>query len=205
MKHLKVMLPTLVLVCIAVLQLTSCARVPVQAVTLSAVLKDEGERMHNMNVMLVDYVFNEKKHLINEFIHNEYSPALIENFKALLPPGTDVKKDLVEIMQAINPKIEERRDSLTMVLQHQKNAITQKLNEDYKTYEQAFSAMQNLLLSASKLNSEREQVYENVKRLSNNRINLQGIDAALNQFIQGAGSVAEKTALLTSTVQTFLK
>ncbi|RYF90355.1 MAG: hypothetical protein EOO03_03855 [Chitinophagaceae bacterium] len=70
MKHLKRILPTLGLVCIAVLQLASCARVPVQAVTLSAVLKDEGERMHNLNVLLVDYVFNEKKHLINEFIHN---------------------------------------------------------------------------------------------------------------------------------------
>lgn len=187
------------------LQISSCARMPVQAVELSHALKDEGQRMHEMNVMLVEYVFNEKKHLVNEFIANEYSPALIENFKALLPPGTDFKKDLLEIMQAINPKIEERRDSLLQVLQQQKNTITQKLNSDYQVYGEAFTAMQNLLASAGKLNSQREGVYANVKALSNNRINLQGIDNALNQFIKGAGTVGEKSVLLASTVQTFLK
>ena len=178
---------------------------PLQAVELSHALKDEGQRMHEMNVMLVEYVFNEKKHLVNEFIANEYSPALIENFKAMLPPGTDFKKDLLEIMQAINPKIEERRDSLLQVLQQQKNTITQKLNSDYQVYGEAFTAMQNLLASAGKLNSQREGVYANVKALSNNRINLQGIDSALNQFIKGAGTVGEKSVLLASTVQTFLK
>ncbi len=187
------------------LHLGSCARMPIQAVELSHALKDEGQRMHEMNVMLVEYVFNEKKHLVNEFINNEYSPALIENFKALLPPGTDVKKDLVEIMQAINPKIEERRDSLLQVLQQQKHAITQKLNTDYAVYGEAFTAMQNLLASAGKLNAQREGVYANVKALTNNRINLQGIDNALNQFIKGAGTVGEKSVLLASTVQTFLK
>ena len=187
------------------LHLVSCARMPIQAVELSHALKDEGQRMHEMNVMLVEYVFNEKKHLVNEFINNEYSPALIENFKTLLPPGTDVKKDLVEIMQAINPKIEERRDSLLQVLQQQKHAITQKLNTDYAVYGEAFTAMQNLLASAGKLNAQREGVYAKVKALSNNRINLQGIDNALNQFIKGAGTIGEKSVLLASTVQTFLK
>lgn len=187
------------------LQLMSCARMPIQAVELSHALKDEGQRMHEMNVMLVEYVFNEKKHLVNEFINNEYSPALIENFKALLPAGTDFKKDLLEIMQAINPKIEERRDSLLQVLQQQKHAITQKLNTDYAVYREAFTAMQNLLASAGKLNAQREGVYANVKALSNNRINLQGIDNALNQFIKGTGTVGEKSVLLASTVQTLLK
>lgn len=193
------------IVVIGCLQFVSCARMPIQAVELSHALKDEGQRMHEMNVMLVEYVFNEKKHLVNEFINNEYSPALIENFKTLLPPGTDVKKDLVEIMQAINPKIEERRDSLLQVLQQQKNTITQKLNSDYKVYGEAFSAMQNLLVSAGKLNSQRESVYANMKALSNSRINLQGIDSALNHFIKGAGAVREKSALLANTIQTFLK
>ncbi len=183
----------------------SCAKIPIQAVELSHALKDEGQRMHDMNIALVEYVFNEKKHMVNEFINNEYSPAIIENFKTLLPGGTDVKKELVEIMQAINPRIDQRRDSLLQVLQEQKMMITQKLNEDYKVYAEAFGAMQNLLASASALNRQREGVYEKIKTLSGNRINLQGIDNAVNQFIQGAGTVGEKTLLLTSTIQTFLK
>jgi len=65
--------------------------------------------------------------------------------------------------------------------------------------------MQNLLSSAAKLNQQRTGVYENIKTLSNNRINLQGIDNALNQFIKGAGSVGEKTLLLTNAIQSSLK
>ena len=183
----------------------SCAKMPLQAVDLSYTLKDESQRMHEMNIALVEYVFSEKKQMVNEFINKEYSPTLIENFKLLLPAGVDVKKDLVEIMQAINPKIEERKDSLLKVLQGEKMTIIQKLNSDYKVYAEAFAAMQNLLASAAKLNQQRTGVYENIKTLSNNRINLQGIDNALNQFIKGAGSVSEKTLLLTNAIQSSLK
>jgi hypothetical protein len=187
------------------LAIMSCAKMPSQAVDLSYSLRDEGQRMHEMNIALVAYVFNEKKRMVNEFINKEYSPALIENFKAILPAGIDVKKDLVEIMQAINPKIEERKDSLLKVLQSQQMVITQQLNADYKVYAEAFAAMQNLLVSATKLNQQRTSVYENIKTLSNNRINLQGIDNALDQFIKGAGSIGEKTLLLTNAIQSSLK
>src|SRR5687768_722369 len=109
------------------LAITSCAKMPIQAVELSHALKDEGQRMHEMNLALVDYVFNEKKHMINEFITKEYSPLLIENFKTLLPAATDYKKDFLEIMQAINPRIDARRDSLLQVLQEQKRLVSSKL------------------------------------------------------------------------------
>ncbi len=158
-----------------------------------------------MNLALVDYVFNEKKHMINEFITKEYSPLLIENFKTLLPAATDYKKDFLEIMQAINPRIDARRDSLLQVLQEQKRLVSSKLNEDYKVYNEAFTAMQNLLVSAEKLNQRREGVYQNIKSLSSNRINLAGIDQALNNFILGAGAVSEKSMVLANSVQTFLK
>lgn len=184
---------------------TSCARMPVQAVELSKALKEESGRMHEMNLALVEYVFNEKKHLVNEFINNEYSPAFIENFVKRLPPDTDIKRELPEIIAAINPRIDARRDSLLSVLQEQKMAINAQLNADYKVYDNAFAAMQNLLASATKLNSSRTNVYEDIKKLSSGKIDLQGINNAVDNFIKGAGSVGEKTILLTSTIQTLLK
>ena len=190
---------------IFLLSVGSCAKVPIQAVELSKSLKDESDRMHQMNLSLVEYVFNEKKHLVNEFIANEYSPAFIENFVKRLPPDTDIKKELPEIIAAINPRIDARRDSLNNVLQDQKTAIVQQLNTDYKVYSEAFAAMQNLLVSASRLNSSRASIYDDIKKLSGNRINLQGINNALDNFITGAGSVGEKAVLLTNTIQTLLK
>jgi len=41
--------------------ISSCAKMPSQAVDLSHALKDEGQRMHEINIALVEYVFNEKK------------------------------------------------------------------------------------------------------------------------------------------------
>jgi hypothetical protein len=190
---------------ILMLSITSCAKIPIQAVELSQALKEEGGRMHQVNLSLVEYVFNEKKHLVNEFITNEYSPAFIENFMKKLPADTDLKRDMPDIIAAINPRIDARRDSLLSVLQDQKMLVLQQLNTDYKVYDESFQAMQNLLVSASKLNSSRASVYDDIKKLSGNRINLQGINHALDNFIKGAGSVGEKTSLLASSIQTFLK
>ena len=183
----------------------SCAKVPIQAVELSQALKDEGGRMHQLNLALVEYVFNEKKHLVNEFMTNEYTPELVKNVAEKLPPGIDFKAELPEIIQAINPKIDARRDSLLGVLQNQKMLIVQQLNTDYKVYDEAFAAMQNLLLSASKLNSSRTSVYDDIKKLSAGKIDLQGINNALDNFIKGGGSVGEKATVLAGTIQTFLK
>ncbi|MBC7933933.1 MAG: hypothetical protein H7Y86_01045 [Rhizobacter sp.] len=184
---------------------TSCAKIPVQAVELSQALKEEGSRMHDMNLALVEYVFNEKKHLVNEFIANEYSPAFVENFVKRLPQDTDMKRELPEIIAAINPRIDARRDSLISVLQDQKISVISRMNADYKIYGNAFAAMQNLLASASRLNRSRTSVYEDIKQLSSGKIDLQGINNALDNFIKGAGSVGEKSVLLTSTIQTLLK
>lgn len=184
---------------------TSCAKVPIQAVELSQALKDEGGRMHQMNLALVEYVFNEKKHLVNEFMTNEYTPELVKNVAEMLPDTIDLKTELPEIIKAINPKIDARRDSLLGVLQQQKMVIVQQLNTDYKVYDEAFAAMQNLLLSASKLNSSRTSVYDDIKKLSVGKIDLQGINNALDSFIKGGGNIGEKAILLNSTIQTLLK
>ncbi|RYY45675.1 MAG: hypothetical protein EOO06_16035 [Chitinophagaceae bacterium] len=183
----------------------SCAKIPMQAVDLSRALKDEGSRMHQMNLSLVEYVFNEKRQLVNEFISKEYTPVFIENFVKRLPADTDIKKELPEIIAAINPRIDARRDSLINVLQVQKMKLLGQLNDDYKLYEDAFGALQQLLASAARLNKSRTSIYEDVKKLSSNKIDLAGINGALDNFIKGAGSVGEKTILLTNTIQTLLK
>ena len=187
------------------LLVASCAKIPIQAVELSDALKDEGERMHLLNLALIDKIFQEKRHMVNEFITNEYTPAYIDNFKKLLPPGTDFKAEFSEIIQAINPRINATKDSLLTTLNEQKAGVINKLNEDFKVYSSAFSEMQNLLRSAAKLNQQQSGVYQQIKTLSNNRINLEGIDKALNKFIRDAGSIGEKASLLTSTINSFLK
>ena len=109
-----------------------------------------------------------------------------------------------EIIAAINPRIDNRRDSLLSVLMMQRNVIIQQLNTDYQLFDNSFTALQNLLASASKLNATRSSVYEDVKRLGGNKINLSAINTALDNFITGAGSVGERAAALSNHIHLLL-
>lgn len=193
------------IVSLACMLFFGCAKIPSQSVDLSTALKEEGFRMHQMNITLVNYAFDEKKHMVNEFIANEYAPAFTANFMKLLPPDTDVKREMPEIIAAINPRIDATRDSLLGALHLQKTAIIQQLNADYQAFDQAFSALHALLSSAAKLNAARASVYDDLKKLSNNKIDLPKINNALNQFITGTGAISERALLLTTTIQSILK
>ncbi len=192
----------LLIICIA---FGACARIPIEAVQLSDALKDEAERMHNLNLALVDKMFKEKTYLINEFVTNEYTPAFIENFKSKLPAGIDFKSNFTEMMQAIYPRINATKDSLVNVLDEQRTGIVNKLNVDYKVFSGAYTEMQNLLRSANKLSQERTDVFAQLKTLSNNHFDLENVDKALNNFITGGGTIASKALMLTNTIQSLIK
>ena len=192
----------LLIICIA---FGSCARIPLEAVQLSGALKDEAERMHNLNLALVDKIFKEKTYLVNEFVTNEYAPAYIENFKNKLPAGIDYKANFLEMMQALYPRINATKDSLTNVLDEQSINVVNKLNLDYRVFNGAFIEMQNLLKSASKLNQQRADVFTQLKTLSGNHLDMESVDKALNTFITSGGAIANKALLLTNTIQSLIK
>lgn len=185
--------------------LTSCARVPIQTVELSEALREEGERMHQINLSLVDKLFQEKVHQVNEFITKEYAPAIIENFKNLLPKDLDFKANFQELAEAIYPQINATKDSMITVLQQQKTLIIDKLNVDYQAYSVAYMEMQNLLRSAARVNQKRTEVFQQLKTLSKNRIDLEAVDSAVNKFIRTGGDIGAKTVELTNTLNKLLK
>ena len=185
--------------------LVSCARVPIQAVELSGALQDEADRMHRLNLSLVDNMFKEKTYLVNEFIRTEYTPVYIENFKKALPANTDYKADFAEMMEAIYPRINATKDSLINVLGEQRSEIVNKLNLDYKIFNSAFTDLQALLKSANKLSQQKTDVYAQLKTLSGNRLDLGSVDKALDNFITKGGSIANNATLLSNTIQSLLK
>lgn len=192
----------LFIICIS---LVSCARVPIQAVQLSQALQEEANRMHRLNLALVDNMFAEKTVRINEFMQTEYTPAYIENFKKKLPPNTDFKADFEEMMEAIYPRINATKDSLTTVLQNQRTTIVDKLNLDYQVFSSAFNDLELLLKSANRKDQQKTDVYAQLKTLTGNRLDLASIDNALNGFITGGGNIAAKALTLSSTIQSLLK
>lgn len=172
--------------------LTGCARFPVQSVELANALQTEGERMHRLNLALFNNMFNTKKKDIERFVQGKYAPEMINNFKQKAVPGTDFKADFQEMVQAIIPEINARKDSLLNALETQKEKLTDKLNTDYKVFENAALALRKLLESVIKINKEKAALFDTVKQLSKNAIDLISVESAIDTFIYSAGSAASK-------------
>lgn len=169
-----------------------CAKIPVQSVPLADALQAEGERMHQLNVVLLNRLFAQKHEEISRFIKEEYAPKAVARYLAAVDksfPNTDYKKEFLPLMQAIAPQIDARRDSLTAVLELHKEKLASKLNADYQIFNNAALSLKMLLQSAVKVDQQKLALLNQVKALSGNRIDFSNIETELDKFIHSAGNV----------------
>ena len=190
---------------ISVLLFVSCAKIPIQSIDLAESLKEEAERMHTLNIKLINKIFQDKKLLINEVIQNEYLPAYLENFKKKIPDGVDFKARFADLVQAAYPLINSTRDSLLNVVDNTRNSIVEKLNADYIVFSSAFSDLQNLLKSSVKVDSEKSALFKKIKDLTKGKIDADAIEKATDKFITAVGAVGDKAAALNDTINLITK
>lgn len=195
----------LFLFAVACALLFSCARIPVQSVSLIEAVEEEGARMHTINALLLHSMFREKKQMVSQFIEQEYTPALVDNFKKQLPAGTDYKADFAEMVQSLMPHINARKDSLLMALDEEQYRIGEKLDADYAVYQNAVTELKRLLTSAAKIDAEKKALFDTARAVSNNRVDLAGIETALDRFILAGGSVGSNIQKLNAAINSFLK
>ena len=89
---------------------------------------------HQLNIALVNKLFNERRKRLNTFITNIYTPAIIEKYQNLLPTTIDYKKQLPNIVKSIIPVINRKRDSLQNLLDVQEQRILTNLNTNFINY-----------------------------------------------------------------------
>lgn len=170
--------------------ITSCAKMPIESITLTESIINEGQRMHELNVSLLNKMFLDKSESIDVFIKDEYTPAFLENFKKRIPPETDIEEELPRMLQAIVPKINGRRDMMQNALESQRLKLIEKLNLDFKMYEEATTELRNLIESAVKVNEERRKAYEKAANLTGGKIDLNQIETELDNFILKSGDIS---------------
>ena len=180
-----------------------CATIPVGSVTLADALQREGEKMHSLNLALVNRMFSDKRTAIDRFINTEYTLAVSENFIRKVQT-TDFKKDFPEMVQALLPEINARRDSLVKVLELQREKVVDKLNSDYQAFNTSSIALKLMLESAAKLEKEKQALFEQAKTLSNSKIDFIGIEGALDRFVNSAGKVGGTVADVDSAISKIL-
>lgn len=176
------------LICL-LLSLSACTRIPLQSITLSEKIQEEGERMHRLNLLLVHQVFAEKKNRVNDFIQKEYTAKIVAKMTEDLDDETDPKLVLPEMMAAALPLITERQYTMQLALDSAKIKLLNQLNADFKQYQLATSEMKKLLESAVKLNESKKQLLNQSNWLNKKGINYEELAELLDRFIQSSGNI----------------
>lgn len=171
------------------LSLNGCTRIPLQSITLSEKIQEEGERMHRLNILLVHQVFAEKKNRVNDFIQKEYTAKIVAKMTEDLDDETDPKSVLPEMMAAALPLITERQYAIQLALDSAKIKLLDQLNADFKQYQLATSEMKKLLESAVKLNESKKQLLNQSQWLNKKGINYEQLAELLDRFIQSSGNI----------------
>ncbi|WP_425658973.1 hypothetical protein [Tenacibaculum ascidiaceicola] len=172
--------------------LFSCASIPSSTVTLTKEVIKEADNMHQLNVSLVNRLFDERKEKINLFIENKYTPTLLKKFEGLLPDSLDYKKELPNILNSIVPIINRKKDSLQSVLDLQRQDILNQLNSNYSDYNKATTSLQNLINSVVKVKTTESDALSAIDQLTGDRININKVENTISQSIDKTGNTLNK-------------
>ena|SRR6218665_481294 len=187
------------------LLLASCAKLPVESTDLSHYLIAEGDRMHRMNIQLVNTMFKEKREKIDLFIKEEFAPSVIARLLKQVDPKDDPKETIEGISGASTREAIAFRDELQSALETSRIKIITRLEEDYSHYREAAEALKKLIASAVKVNNERKKLLDDLKQYSNNKLDLNSVEAVLDKHLSKAGKVGEKISDLNSELEEILK
>lgn len=172
---------------ILILSITSCATIPKESIQVADVIQKEGKQMHELNVRLINEIFTEKNRKIDLFIEKEYTPEYLNTFFESVPEDTDLRAELPEMLEVIIPNINKRSNEMKAALEETRLNIITSLQEDYLLYNQAAIELKNLLESAIKVDKSRKEALSKISQVTNNKIDIDKISTALDDFINKAG------------------
>ena len=178
----------------------SCASLPDSTASLTKNVIDEGDAMHQLNISLLNQLFNERRARLNNFITNTYTPAVIKKYQNLLPADVDYKEQLPNIIKAIIPVINRKRDSLQDLLLNQQQTLVTSLNTNFITYAKATSSLQNIVNSGVKIKDAEDNALSAINQLTGNKLNFKQvenkIDSLLNKTGLGMGKLLKVEQLI---------
>jgi len=179
----------------------SCASIPASTATLSQEVISEANSMHQLNIALVNKLFDERKGKVNDFINNQYIPTYVKNFQSKIPAGVDVSSELGNILKSVMPVINRKRDSLQGLLDTQRNEMITSLNKSYSDYQEATSTLQNLISSAVKLKQSEANTLQQIQNLAGTNINVGKIQSQLDSLLTKTGNGFNKLLKVESAIK----
>lgn len=172
--------------------LASCVSIPASTTTLTREVIKESDDMHQLNIALVNKLFNERKERIDLFIKNVYTPEVIKNYEKLLPNTLNYKEEMPNIIKSIIPVINNRKDSLQTILSQQKQQILNSLNTNYKTFQTATTSLQNLIESVVKIKSVENKALNSIEKLTGTSLDTQKVKTTIDKLLNETAPTINK-------------
>ncbi|EDP94853.1 hypothetical protein U8527_08035 [Kordia algicida OT-1] len=190
-----------ILIVLIAIGISACASIPASTSTLTQEVISESNAMHQLNIALVNKLFEERKDKVDDFINNQYIPKYVANFQSKIPPGVDVSAELPNILKSVMPVISRKRDSLHNVLDTQKQQMITSLNNSYNDYQQASATLQNLISSAVKLKQSEANTLAQIQKLTGTNINVGKIQNQLDSLLVKTGNGFNKLLNVESAIK----
>jgi hypothetical protein len=177
----------------AILLFSSCIKIPQASVDLFNQIEVEIDRTHELNLSLVNELFNSKVDQVDQFIQYQYAPKLLENvISDLEEVGAVDSEIIIASMPIIIEETTKQRNSMQKFLDEQRAAIINQLNKDYMIMKEATTAMNGLIKSSAKINRERERVVQSITDLSGGKIDFTKYEAELDKILFKSGEISKE-------------
>lgn len=183
----------------------SCAKIPVESLRLSSALIEEGRRMHDLNILLINALFKSKREKIDMFIREEYTPQYVSDFMSRVPEGTNLTEEMPGMISSMIPEINKLRDEMQEGLENQRIKLVTKLNQDYDDYNEIALELYFLLESSTKVDEERKELLSKLNQQTGDRIDIEQIEKSLDNYIIKSGDIGEKINDLSDQIDKFIK
>ncbi|MDD2793274.1 MAG: hypothetical protein PHD73_08840 [Sediminibacterium sp.] len=185
--------------------LFSCAKIPVQSVTLSESISREGQRMHDLNMALLNSMYQEKRQKINDFIRNDYTPWFSNEIVQRITDSVDVKKDLPQILSRALPVLSAQISEKQAALEASRAMLVDQLNADFLVYQAACNELTYLLKSAVKVNDADRKLFNQAAALSGKPINFDSLNLILDRFIADKGELGKNIETMHKSIRKIIK
>jgi hypothetical protein len=185
--------------------LASCAKIPVQSVTLAESISREGKRMHDLNLALLNSMYQEKRQKISDFIRNDYTPWFSNQIVQGITDTVNVKKDLPQILSRALPVLSAQIAEKQAALESSRAMLLDQLNADFLVYQSACNELTYLLKSAVKVNDADKKLFNRAAALTGKPINFDSLNLILDQFIIDKGELAQNIETLNKSIRKIIK
>jgi hypothetical protein len=184
---------------------TGCARIPRESVTLSQSVGTGIAEQHRAYVQMVNLYFDQKREQIDQWIEQKYLPTFVANVRSeLKAAGRDPDAFNEELTTKLIRRVIQRRSEMQSGLEKTRQVLLDQVEANHALLADANRQLTALLESAANVHEADAALAAALTSSTHGKINFDGIDQKLAEYLEAAGDVSKPAANLFEQLQSVI-